>query len=83
MRCFEEKNGEPEPRSSSLKLKDLPKKFKDPGSFNIPMLINDSFVANALLDLGSIINLTPLTMLRWVTWRLNPTRCSYNWLKEL
>ena len=64
MCCFEETNGEPKPRSSSLKLKNLPKKFKDPGSFNIPVSINDLFVDNALLDLGSIINLTPLTMLR-------------------
>ncbi|XP_068498317.1 uncharacterized protein [Phaseolus vulgaris] len=67
MCCFEERDIEPKAGRSTLKLKDLPKKFKDPGSFNIPVSINDLFVGNALLDLGSSINLVPLTLLRQIS----------------
>jgi len=49
-----------------LKLKDLPKKFRDPGSFTIFVSMGDLFVGNALLDLESSINLMSLTMLRQI-----------------
>jgi len=63
MCCYEERDIESEAGSSTFKLKDLPKKFKDPGSFNIFVLICDLFIGNPLLDLGSSVNLIPLTML--------------------
>ena len=47
---FEEKDIEPKAGSSFLKMKNMPKKFKDPRSFSIPLSINDLFVNNALLD---------------------------------
>ena len=49
-----------------MKLKDLPKKFRDPGSFTSFVSMGDLFVVKALLDLGSSINLMPLTMLRQI-----------------
>jgi len=62
--CFENRDIELEVGSSLLKLKYLPKKFKDLGSFTIFVSIGDLFVGNALLDLWSSINLMPLNMLR-------------------
>jgi len=47
-----------------MNKKGLPKKFKDPGSFNLPVSIGVLSVDNALLDLGTSINLMPLEMLR-------------------
>jgi len=66
MCCFEGKDIKSEAGSSSLKLKDLPKKLKDPGSFNINVSINDLIVNKALLDLWLSINLMPVTMLRQI-----------------
>ena len=62
--CFEDRDMEPEAGSSFLKH--LPKKFRDPGSFTISVSMGDLFEGNALLDLGSSINLMPLTMLRQI-----------------
>jgi len=66
MCCFEEREIESEAGSSTLKQKDLLKKFKDPVSFNISVSIDDLFIGNALLDLRSSINLMPLTILRQI-----------------
>ena len=44
--------------------KGLPKKLKDPGSFNLPMSIGALSVDKALLDLGASINLIYLAMLK-------------------
>ena len=49
---IEEKNIELEDRYSVIIQKGLPKKLKDPGSFNLPVSIGALLVANALLDLG-------------------------------
>ena len=62
--CFQDKDIKLEVGRNFLNPKDLPKKFRDPGSFTIFVSIRDLFVGNALLDLGSSINLMPLTMLR-------------------
>nr|KYP68171.1 hypothetical protein KK1_021791 [Cajanus cajan] len=48
---------------SAIIQKNLPPKFKDPGSFTIPITIGDLSVGRALLDLGASINLMPLSML--------------------
>ncbi|XP_020235394.1 uncharacterized protein LOC109815165 [Cajanus cajan] len=48
---------------SAIIQKNLPPKFKDPGSFTIPITIGDLSVGRALLDLGESINLMPLSML--------------------
>ena len=42
----------------------LPRKFKDPGNITIPCSIRDVSVGKALIDLGAIINLMPLSMCR-------------------
>ena len=42
---------------------ETPIKIKDPGSFNIPISINDVFLGEALCDLGAKINLILITTL--------------------
>nr|XP_033515497.1 uncharacterized protein LOC117279957 [Nicotiana tomentosiformis] len=42
----------------------LPQKLKDPGSFTIPVRIGEIDVGRALCDLGSSINLMPLSMFK-------------------
>ncbi|XP_057755943.1 uncharacterized protein LOC130975130 [Arachis stenosperma] len=42
----------------------LPQKLKDPGSFQIPCIIGEITVENALCDLGASINLMSLAMMR-------------------
>lgn len=37
----------------------LPKKVKDPGSFNINIILGDNVLVRAMLDLGASINLMP------------------------
>ena len=66
MCCFEEKDIEPKVGSSTLIQEDLPKKFKDPRSFNLCVSIGDLFVGKTLLDLGASINLMPWMMLRHI-----------------
>ncbi|XP_068475111.1 uncharacterized protein [Phaseolus vulgaris] len=61
---IEEKNIELEDRYNVIIQKGLPKKFKDPGSFNLPVSIGALLVANALLDLGASVNIIPLAMLK-------------------
>ena len=51
-----------EDRYNVIIKKGLPKKSKDPGSFNLLVSIGTLFVENALLDLGSGVNIIPLTM---------------------
>nr|KYP43850.1 hypothetical protein KK1_034669 [Cajanus cajan] len=48
---------------SAIIQKNLPPKFKDPGSFTISITIGDLSVGRALLDLGASINLMTLSML--------------------
>jgi len=40
----------------------LPPKLKDPGSFSIPRLIGNMHIDCALCDLGSSVNLMPLSL---------------------
>ena len=49
--------------SATLKRK-LSQKLKDPGSFTIPYTIRNSIFERALCDLGSSINLMPLSIFR-------------------
>jgi len=44
--------------------KSMPQKSKDLGSFTFPVTIGNFTVAKALLDLGTSINLMPLSMLK-------------------
>ncbi|XP_020209688.1 uncharacterized protein LOC109794656, partial [Cajanus cajan] len=47
---------------SAIIQKSLPQKSRDPGSFTLPVTIGNLSVGKALLDLGSSINLMPLSM---------------------
>ncbi|KAJ9546857.1 hypothetical protein OSB04_019400 [Centaurea solstitialis] len=49
---------------SAIILNKLPQKLKDPGSFAIPVHIGNSDFSRALCDLGTNINLMPLTLFR-------------------
>lgn len=49
---------------SSVLEQTLPQKVKDPGSFNINILLGDNISVNAMLDLGASINLMPLSIYR-------------------
>ena len=51
--------------SAILKRK-LPQKLKDPGSFTIPCTIGNSIFEKALCDMGAIINLMPLSIVKLV-----------------
>ncbi|XP_047156833.1 uncharacterized protein LOC124827758 [Vigna umbellata] len=46
----------------AIKKKPLPPKVKDPGSFTIPCIIGKEKTRKALLDLGSSVNLMPLSL---------------------
>ncbi|XP_061357690.1 uncharacterized protein LOC133301999 [Gastrolobium bilobum] len=50
--------------SSQYYLNKLAPKLKDLGSFTIPCTIGNQYVGNALLDLGSSINLMPKSIFR-------------------
>ncbi|XP_057747247.1 uncharacterized protein LOC130966455 [Arachis stenosperma] len=53
----------------------LPQKLKDPGSFQIPCIIEEITVEKALCDLGASINLMSLTMMkRMKIEKAKPTR---------
>ncbi|XP_054816885.1 uncharacterized protein LOC129316485 [Prosopis cineraria] len=49
---------------SAILLNKLPPKCHDPSSFSIPYMIGDKFQGGALCDLGSSINLMPLSVFR-------------------
>ena len=49
---------------SAIVQRKLSKKEKDPGSFTIPCTISDTTLNNVLCDLGSSINLMPLSIFR-------------------
>ena len=49
---------------SAIVQRKLPKNEKDRGSFTIPCTIGDTTLNNVLCDLGSIINLMPLSIFR-------------------
>ena len=49
---------------SAILQKKLPHKLKDPGSFTIPCTIRNSIFERALCDLGTSINLMPLSIFR-------------------
>jgi len=61
---IEERNIELEDTYNAIIKKGLPKKSKDPGSFNLPVSIGVFFVDNALLDLGASVNIILLGMLK-------------------
>nr|KYP72467.1 hypothetical protein KK1_005056 [Cajanus cajan] len=63
-RFIEEETIELEAGCSAIIQKSLPQKYKDPGSFTIPVTIGTLPVGKALLDLGASINLMPLSMMR-------------------
>ncbi|XP_015936749.1 uncharacterized protein LOC107462637 [Arachis duranensis] len=50
--------------SSALIQKDLPTKKKDPGSFHIPCAIGDTMIDRGFCDLGTSINIMPLSLMR-------------------
>ncbi|XP_047177462.1 uncharacterized protein LOC124844547 [Vigna umbellata] len=55
--------------------KPLPPKGKGPGSFNIPCVIGKENIRKALIDLGSSINLMPLSMLERIgDFEVKPTK---------
>ncbi|XP_016199643.1 uncharacterized protein LOC107640647 [Arachis ipaensis] len=55
--------------------KGLPPKLKDPGSFFLPCTIGNMSIDKALCDLGSSINLMPLSMMRRLSIEeVKPTR---------
>ncbi|XP_016199689.1 uncharacterized protein LOC107640698 [Arachis ipaensis] len=49
---------------SAMIQKKLPQKMKDPRSFQIPCIIGDISIKKALCDLGAIINLMSLSMMK-------------------
>ncbi|XP_027936376.1 uncharacterized protein LOC114191404 [Vigna unguiculata] len=61
---IEEETIEVQGNYSAIIQKNLPPKFKDPGSFTIPCTIGNQDMGKALVDLGASINLMPLSMLR-------------------
>ncbi|XP_061352477.1 uncharacterized protein LOC133297370 [Gastrolobium bilobum] len=57
--------------------KKFPRKHRDPGSFNIPIVIGNKNVGKALCDLGESINLMPLSVYKSLgTSELKPTKIS-------
>jgi len=55
-------------------LKKLPAKFKDPGSFSIPYLIENLSLNRALCDLGSSVSMMPYSIFKRVNiGELRPT----------
>ncbi|XP_014499336.1 uncharacterized protein LOC106760417 [Vigna radiata var. radiata] len=74
---FEEKATEEQEGCSDPLKKKHPPKMKDPGSFTIPCAIGSVKIGKALLDLGSSINLMPLSMLKKIGGHiLKPTKIS-------
>ncbi|XP_014511625.1 uncharacterized protein LOC106770325 [Vigna radiata var. radiata] len=62
---------------SDLLKKSCPPKVKDPGGFTVPCTIGSVKIGKALLDLGSSINMMPLSMLKKIDGlRLKPTKIS-------
>ncbi|XP_014490791.1 uncharacterized protein LOC106753488 [Vigna radiata var. radiata] len=63
--------------SSVLLKKSRPPKVKDPGSFTIPCIIGNVKIGKALIDLGSSINLMPLSVLKKIGGlKVKPTEIS-------
>ena len=53
---------------------ELPLKFKDPGTLTVSCIIGDKKINDALLDLGSCVNLLPYTIYQQLGLReLKPT----------
>nr|KYP31812.1 hypothetical protein KK1_047683 [Cajanus cajan] len=74
-RILEEETVELEAGCSAIIQKSLPQKSKDPGSFTLPVSIDNLSVGKALLDLGASINLMPLSMLKKIgEVEVRPTR---------
>ena len=49
-------------QSTSLIRNNLPLKYKDPGSPNISIVVGNSKLGHALVDLGAIVNLLPYSV---------------------
>ena len=63
--------------ASAVLQKELPPKLKDPGSFCINITVGDTKLEKAMLDLGSSINLMPLSIYKQLEWNeLKPTTMS-------
>jgi len=72
---IKERNIELEDRFSSIIQKGLPKKSKDPRSFNLLISIGALFMDNALLDLGANVNIIPLAMMKKISdLEIKPTK---------
>ena len=72
---IEEETIEVQGNCSAIIQKNLPPKFKDPGSFTIPCTIGNQDIGKALVDLGASINLMPLSMLKKIGGlKAKPTR---------
>ncbi|XP_016185550.1 uncharacterized protein LOC107627211 [Arachis ipaensis] len=62
---------------SAVIQRGLPPKLKDPGSFFLPCTIGDTIIDKALCDLGSNINLMPLSIMRRLSIeKVKPTQMS-------
>jgi len=60
---------------SAIIQRKIPKKFKDPGSVTIPCTIGKKAINKALIDLGTSINLMPLSMCRRIgNLKIDPTK---------
>ena len=60
----EEETVELEAGCSAIIQKAIPQKCCDPGSFTLPISVENLYIGKAMLDLGASINLIPLSMLR-------------------
>ncbi|XP_027362618.1 uncharacterized protein LOC113870222 [Abrus precatorius] len=74
-RIPEEKTVELEAGYNAIIQKSLPQKSRDPGSFTLPVTIENLSVGKTLLDLGASNNLIPLSMLKKIRdVEVRPTR---------
>ncbi|XP_047180854.1 uncharacterized protein LOC124847412 [Vigna umbellata] len=74
-RYLEEETSDKQGKCRAILEKPLPPKVKDPGSFTIPCVIGKENIREALIDLGSNINLMPLSMLQRIgDLEVNPTK---------
>ncbi|XP_047268095.1 uncharacterized protein LOC124898497 [Capsicum annuum] len=64
-------------------MKKMPKKLKDPGSFTLLIEISDSKVVHTLSDLGTSINLMPMSVFENLSLESKPSRTSLDYLIEL
>lgn len=60
---------------SAIIQRTLPRKEPDPGRVTLPVMIGDNYIGNGLVDLGSSINLIPLSIIKRLgNIEMKPTR---------